>query len=142
MKKELIAKAKITINVPIIRVWDALTNPEIIKQYMFGTNVVSDWKEGNTIIWKGEWEGKKYEDKGIILKLEPKNLIQYSHFSPLSGLTDSPENYHIVTIELSRKNSRTFVSLSQNNNESEQVREHSEKNWELMLINLKKLLEG
>jgi uncharacterized protein YndB with AHSA1/START domain len=142
MKKEFIAKAKITINVPITKVWEALTNPEMIKQYMFGTNVVSDWKEGNAIIWKGDWEGKKYEDKGIILKLEPKNLIQYSHFSPLSGLTDSPENYHIVTIELSRKNSRTFVSLSQNNNESEQVREHSEKNWELMLINLKKLLEG
>ena len=141
MKKDYIAKAKITINAPIVKVWDALINPELIKKYMFGTNVVSDWKEDKTIVWKGEWEGKKYEDKGKILKLVPKHLIQYNHFSPLSGLSDAPENYHIVTIKLSDKGSRTFLSLSQSNNPSKQAREHSEKNWGMILTNLKQLLE-
>ncbi len=141
MNEGFIAKASISINAPVGRVWDALTNPEVIRQYMFGTNVISDWKEGSPIVWKGEWEGKKYEDKGLILKLEPGRLIQYSHFSPLSGQQDSPENYHTVTIELSGKGNQTFVSLLQDNNETEEARKHSENNWEMMLDGLKKLLE-
>ena len=141
MNKGLIAKTSISINAPVGRVWDALINPELIGQYMFGTNVISGWKEGSPIIWKGEWEGNKYEDKGVILKLEPERLIQYSHFSPLSGQQDLPENYHTVTIELSGKGKQTFVSLLQDNNATEEAREHSEKNWKIMLDGLKKLLE-
>ncbi len=141
MNKGLIAKASISINAPVDKIWDALTNPELIRQYMFGTNIISDWKEGSPIIWKGEWEGNKYEDKGVILKLEPERLIQYSHFSALSVQQDLPENYHTVTIELSGKGKQTFVSLLQDNNETEEAREHSQKNWKIMLDGLKKLLE-
>ena len=103
-------------NAPSARVWKALVDPKAIKQYMFGTNVVSEWHEGATIIWKGEWQGKSYEDKGVILQLEPGRTIQYSHFSPLSGLPDKPENYHTVTIELSYKDNQTLVSLTQDKN--------------------------
>ena len=78
-----IAKAETTINASADKVWNALTDPELIKKYMFGTTVISDWKEGSKIIWKGEWEGKTYEDKGKILRFEPKKNLQYSHFSPL-----------------------------------------------------------
>lgn len=141
MNKGLIARASISINAPVSRVWEALTNPELIRQYMFGTNVISDWKEGSPIIWKGEWKGKKYEDKGMILKLEQCRLIRYSHFSPLSGRQDLPENYHTLTIELSNTEKQTFVSLLQDNNATEENREHSEENWKIMLDGLKKLLE-
>ena len=137
----LIAKVSTTINAPAQKVWDALTDPEVIRQYMFGTNVISDWKQGSPIVWKGELQGNKYEDRGVILKLEPERLIQYSHFSPLSGKPDLPENYHTVTIELVSHGVETAVSLSQDNNETEQAREHSEENWKTMLASLKKLLE-
>lgn len=143
MNKNLVgsAKASITINVPIAKAWDAFVNPETIKQYMFGTNVVSNWKEGGSIVWKGEWQGKAYEDKGVILKLKPERMLQYSHFSPLSGLPDAPENYLTVTVELSNEGTGTFVLLSQNNNATEKAREHSEKMWGMMLAGLKELLE-
>src|SRR5512135_3274710 len=98
---DIIASAGVTIDAPVAKVWDALTNPQVIKQYMFGTNVVFDWQEGSPIIWQGEWQGRKYEDKGVILKLAPERMIRYSHFSPLSGVPDVPENYHTVTVELS-----------------------------------------
>ena len=101
MNDTFIAKAQVEINAPIANVWDALVDPATIKQYMFGTNVVSDWHEGAPIVWRGEWEGKPYEDKGKILQLKPEYVLQYSHFSPLSGQPDVPENYHTVTIELS-----------------------------------------
>jgi uncharacterized protein YndB with AHSA1/START domain len=136
-----IAKAETTINAPADKVWNALIDPEMIKKYMFGATVISDWKEGSKIIWKGEWEGKSYEDKGKILRLEPKKELQYSHFSPHSGLHDNPENYHIVTIDLTEKDKQTIVALTQDNNADEKTKDHSEKNWKMMLASLKKLLE-
>src|SRR4051812_29479293 len=120
MDRGFVSKAEVTIGAPVARVWSGLVSPEIIKQYMFGADVVSDWKEGSPIVWKGEYQGKKYEDKGVILKLEPQRVLQYSHFSPLSGQPDTPENYHIVTIELSERDASTVLSLSQDNNSSEE----------------------
>jgi uncharacterized protein YndB with AHSA1/START domain len=142
MREDYIAKRSITIDAPVAKVWGALVNPDMIRQYLFGTNVVSDWKEGGSIVWKGEWEGKSYEDKGVILRLEPGRVLQYTHFSPLSGLPDIAENYHTVTLELSSQGKRTLLTLSQDNNATEQEREHSEKNWGIMLAALKQLLEN
>jgi len=136
-----IAKAETTIDTSADKVWSALIDPEMIRKYMFGTHVNSEWKEGARITWKGEWEGKQYEDKGKILIMEPKKKLQYSHFSPLSGVADVPENYHIVTIDLKEEDGKTSVSLTQDNNTDEKAKEHSEKNWKMMLASLKKLLE-
>ena len=141
MARGLIARASVTIRAPVSRVWDALVSPALIKQYMFGTDAVSDWKVGSPITWSGEWQGRAYEDRGTILWIEKDHLLEYSHFSPLSGKPDVPENYHTVTVELSGHGTETTVSLSQDNNESEEAREHSEKNWRMMLEGLKRLLE-
>jgi uncharacterized protein YndB with AHSA1/START domain len=141
MTTDLVARASITIDAPIAKVWDALVNPEAIRQYMFGTSVASEWKKGSPIVWKGEWKGKVYEDKGVILALEPERRLQYSHFSPLAGVPDVPENYHKVTIELSSENDHVRLALSQDNNPTVEAREHSERNWATMLASLKKLLE-
>jgi uncharacterized protein YndB with AHSA1/START domain len=141
MSTNLLAKATIRINATTERVWDALVTPDVIKQYMFGTNVVSEWREGGPITWKGEWQGKSYEDKGVILKLQPRRTIHYSHFSPLSGFPDKPENYHTVTIDLSADGNQTQLSSTQDNNATEEARAHSEKNWGVMLAAMKKFLE-
>jgi uncharacterized protein YndB with AHSA1/START domain len=140
--KNLIVRAQIKIHASRKRVWEALINPEQIKNYMFDTDVISDWKEGSPIIWKGIWQGKSYEDKGTILKIEPEHLLQYDHYSPMMGKPDLPENYHTVTVEIKGNGNVSSVSLTQDNNDSEQAREHSEKNWEMMLEELKKLLES
>jgi len=137
----LVAKASTTIDAPAANVWDALVNPATIKKYMFGADVRSDFKEGSPITWKGEWQGKPYEDKGVIQRIEPERRIEYTHFSPLSGVPDKPENYHTVTIELTPQGSQTAVSLSQDNNTTEEARQHSEGNWRTMLEGLKKVVE-
>jgi uncharacterized protein YndB with AHSA1/START domain len=139
---DLIARSSITIDAPAAQVWDALVDPTAIKQYMFDTNVTSDWKKGSPIVWKGEWKGKAYEDKGVIRQIEPGRALQYTHFSPLAGLPDRPENYHTVTIQLSAEGERTRVSLTQDNNPTEEARAHSESNWGMMLEGLKKFVEG
>ena len=141
MERNLLAKASVSINAPGRNVWKALVTPQAIKQYMFGTDVESDWREGAPILWKGEWQGKSYEDKGVILRFRPEQTLQYSHFSPMSGLPDKPENYHTVTIDLAAEGPQTRVSLVQDNNPTEDARAHSEKNWGMMLAGLKKFLE-
>jgi uncharacterized protein YndB with AHSA1/START domain len=137
----LIAKASVTINATGAQVWDALVTPAAIREYMFGTTVVTDWREGSPIAWKGEWRGKPYEDKGVILQCLPGRSLHYSHFSPLAGLPDKPESYHTVTIELSGEGEHTRVSLTQDNNATDQAREESAKNWRAMLEGLKKFVE-
>ncbi len=141
MEKKLVARATTEIQAPIAKVWNALVNPEIIREYMFGTQVISDWKVGSRVTWKGEWKGKKYADKGEILQMIDQKLLQYSHFSPLSGVPESPENFQIVTVQLYEKGPKTVVDLSQDNNATEESREHSQQNWETMLKNLKEILE-
>jgi len=138
----LVASATITIEAPVSDVWKALTDPSLIRQYLFGTTVVSDWREGAPITWKGEWQGKAYEDKGVILKLEPERIIRYTHYSPLSGQPDTPDNYHTVTVELRADGLRTHVLLSQDGNATEEERDHSRQNWLIMLDSLKRLLEA
>ena len=140
--QDLIAQASIVIDAPKAAVWKALITPADIKQYMFGTDARSDFKKGSPITWSGEWQGKAYQDKGVIQRVEPERLLQYTHFSPLTEQPDRPENYHTVTIELSDSGGHTRVTLTQDNNASEQEKAHSEKNWTMMLSSLKKFLEG
>jgi uncharacterized protein YndB with AHSA1/START domain len=142
MNDKLTATAKTTIHAPASKVWDALTKPELIKQYLFGADVISDWKVGSPITYKGEWEGKSFEDKGKILKLEPEKLLMSTHWSPLSGVPDTPENYHTITYKLSEKNGGTDVTITQDNNANKEERVHSEQNWKTVLDGMKKLLEG
>ena len=142
MNKKYVAEATTTINAPVSKVWQALVNPEIIKQYLFNTEVISDWQVGSPIIYKGEWEGKPFEDKGEILALEPEKLLKSTHWSPLSGVPDSPENYHTVTYTLSDQGESTEVTITQDNNASEEEKAHSEENWKTVLAGMKKLLEG
>ena len=145
MPGDLVATSTTTIKAPLAKVWDALINPDVIKRYMFGATVASDWKKGSPITWSGEWKGKPYQDKGRILELQPEHRLRYSHFSPLTGEPDVPENYHNVTIELSPLSEdadAVQVVLSQDHNKTEEARQHSQKNWEMMLAGLKKTVEG
>ena len=141
MNHNFIAKAEVTIHAPATRIWNALTKPELIKHYLFGTQVTTDWQVGSPITYKGQWKGQTYEDKGTILQFKPTQRLQYSHYSPLSGLPDKPEHYHTVTIDLSGNGTETEVMLTQNHNATEAARTHSEKNWNLMLAGLKKFVE-
>lgn len=141
MQDARLARVETTIDAPADEVWQALVTPATIERYMFGARVASDWKEGSPITWKGEWQGKPYEDRGTVRRVEPGRLLEYSHYSPLSG-PDTPENHHTVRIELREEGGRTRVALTQDNNASDEAREHSEQNWRTMLDGMKKVVES
>ena len=142
MNKNYTAEVTATINAPAAKVQEAFTNPELLKKIFFGAEVISDWKVGSSIIYKGVWEGKPYEDKGIILQFELEKLLVTTHWSPLSGVPDVPENYHTVSYKLSGKGNSTKLTITQDNNATEDEKMHSEQNWKMMLVGVKKMLEG
>ena len=123
------------------RVWDVLTDPEEIRKFMFGADVRTDWQPGSPITWTGEYEGKPYEDRGEILEVEPGRLLKLTHFSPLGGQPDTPENYHTLTYELTDLGEATRLSLSQDNNASEEEAEHSRGMWEMHVKGVKEAAE-
>ena len=137
-----VASAQIEISASRERVWSALTDPEQIKKYMFGSEVVTDWEQGSPIVWKGEYEGKAYEDKGEIVEVVTNKRLKVTHFSPLSGQPDVPENYHNLTYELDDRDGKTHLSLSQDRNASAEEAEHSQKMWRQMLDGVKEVVEG
>jgi len=137
-----IATASVTVDAPPERVWHALTDPETIKQYYFGTTVATDWQPGSAITWAGEYEGRQYEDRGEILEADPPLLLRHTHFSPLGGKPDAPENYHTLTYTLADTGGGTEVTLEQDNNDSPEAAEHAAGNWRTMLDGLKATVEG
>jgi uncharacterized protein YndB with AHSA1/START domain len=137
-----VAKVSSLIDASKEEIWEALTDPRSIRQYMFGAKVTSDWAEGSPITWEGEVDGRPYQDKGVILDVHPPQVLEFSHFSPLTGLPDVPSNYHNVRIEVREDGPMTEVTLIQGNNDTADARDHSERNWQAMLDGLKTLLEG
>lgn len=141
MSMNLLAKKSASIHAPVEKVWEALTKPELIKQYFFGTEAVSDWKQGSPLTFKGVWEGKHYEDKGTIVNIQPTTYLRYTYLSSMSGKEDLPENYAHVTYELSEDGESTLLTVTQDNVENEKSRVHSEENWGVVLNSLKEMLE-
>lgn len=97
MNHELTVSQSVVVNADVKKVWEALTNPSIIKDYLYGTDTVTDWKVGNPIVFQGEYQGQQYKDKGVILEFKPMETISYSYWSGFSGLEDKPDNYSKVS---------------------------------------------
>lgn len=141
MSANFSSKTETTITAPASKVWKALTTPEVISEFMFGTKVETDWKIGSPIKWHGGYQGKTYEDNGTILQVLPEKLLQHTYHSSMSGLEDKPENYFNVTYELEENNGETLVTLTNSNLPDEKARDHADKNWQGVLQKLKEVVE-
>ena len=142
MTNDLSLQASITIDAPDANVWEALTTPDLIKQWFFGVDTDTDWVEGSPIVHRGQYQGSPYEDKGTILKVEPGRLLVHTHWSPVSGLPDDPENYEEVSWALSERDGKTELTVSEVNLPSEEAKGISEQGWRTVLAALRDLLEA
>ena len=132
----------VVIDAPRAKVWDALTNPAKVRQYLHGTDMSTDWKVGSPIIWRGEWKSRSYVDKGTVLAFEPERLLTTTHWSPMSGTEDRLENYHTVTYELAEDGGNTTLTLTQDNNATPaEADTMAENNWGPVLQGLKATAE-
>jgi uncharacterized protein YndB with AHSA1/START domain len=142
MTENHVATASAQIRATPAEVWAVLTDPARVPEYMFGSEVETDWAVGSPIVYRGEWNGKPFEDKGEVLLVEAPHRLVTTHYSPLSGVPDVPESYHTVSYTLEPiGDDRTRVVLTQDRNASEEEAEHSASNWEAMLEALRAAVE-
>jgi uncharacterized protein YndB with AHSA1/START domain len=142
MTEKYVAISTIAIQAPPSRVWSVITDPESVGELFFGSEVITDWTVGGPIIWRGEWEGKPFEDKGEIIAFEPDRRLETTHFSPLTGQPDVPENYHTLTWTLEPAGTQTVLTLMQDNNDSPAAAEHSKDMWDMLVATVKDIAEG
>jgi uncharacterized protein YndB with AHSA1/START domain len=138
------ASTSIDVDVPPAQVWRALVEPELIAQYMHGTAVDTDWAVGSPIVWRGEWQGKAYEDKGEVLAFEPPRRLAVTHWSPLTGEPDEPANYHHVAYELEPLDGgRTRLTLVHGNSPTQEAADAMIANgWAPMMPSIKQAAES
>lgn len=135
-----------TIDAPADAIWKALTSRAALKSFFFGADVDTDWKVGHPIRFTGTFKGKRYEDKGEIQRFEPSKHLSFSHWSPLSGVPDAPEHYHLVSFELEPHGNTTQVTLTQANVSGDvkpsdiEHRDEYEKNWRAVLDGLERVV--
>lgn len=132
----------IVIKATSAQVWHTLITPALIQKYLYGTDTVSDWEEGSSILFKGEYEGVPYTDKGTILSLQPNKVLKYSYLSSFANLEDRPENYAVLTFDIQETSVGTLLKLTQENILSKASAEHAENSWGMVLHELKQVAEA
>ncbi|GAJ27887.1 SRPBCC domain-containing protein [Acidomonas methanolica] len=94
--------ATILIKAPHTVVWDALTSPSQIERYFFGTKLTTDWLIDSPMTFRGDYQGKTYEDRGTVLTFDPPTGLSYSYWSSFSGTEDLPATRLIIRYVLER----------------------------------------
>jgi uncharacterized protein YndB with AHSA1/START domain len=142
MRKDLVVSTSVDVKAEPAKVWKVLTTPDIIKEYLHGTETVTDWNPGSEIIFQGEYDGHKYRDKGVIQENVKHELISYSYWSGFSGLEDKPENYSLVTYRLQPVNAdKTRFTWEQKGFANEDGYNHSLKGMPAFLEKIKEIAE-
>lgn len=134
------ATVDVSISASPQQVWRALTEPEQIRAYFFGADVETSWRPGDPISWKGEYDGQAYEDKGEVLEVEPERRLVVTHYSPLTGRPDEPDNYHRVSWKLEDVGDHTEVAVEQTL-VADEAAEQATENWTNVLRQLKEHVE-
>ena len=98
---------------PMRKVWLALTVPDLVKQWQYGSDLLTTWEVGTPIIFRNEWDGRVFEQKGNVLEFSPESRLKYSLFFPRPDLQDSPANCFFMTYELTESEGVTSLLIRQ-----------------------------
>lgn len=131
----------IIINASAQKVWETVTQPELVKLWQYGSDLLTDWKEGSEIKFTTEWEGKIFEQWGRVLEIKPNELIKYTLFAPRPGLEDKPENYFIMSYIFTSENGKTKLQIVQEDNRPNSVQEEPQGEENPVLKSLKMIAE-
>ncbi|GAA2031122.1 SRPBCC family protein [Agromyces tropicus] len=140
MQDDHVATSTIEIAAPPDRVWSVITDAAAAREFMFGTELDADWTEGGELSWRGEWEGRPYEDHGTVLAIEPPRRLVHTHFSARREDDEAPENHHTLTWTL-EGDDETVLTLAQDNNPTAEAAAHSAAMWDALVAKVKEIAE-
>lgn len=134
----------IPILAPVSVVWNALTNPDLMKLWMSESelNIVTEWKIGGPILIRGNLHNATFENTGFILNFEKERKLSYSHLSSLSNLADRTENYSVLEFDLTAIDNYTMLSISAHTFPTEAIYRHLVFYWTVTPEILKKFIEA
>jgi uncharacterized protein YndB with AHSA1/START domain len=134
----------VTIHATPAVVWDALTLPAHMAQWMgdpeMEIRIITDWQVASSIVIRGIHH-VPFENNGVVLRYEQEELLRYTHRSSVSQLTDIPESYSILTFSLTPDNGHTQLWLEIRNFPTESIQHHLEFYWRTTLTMLKEWIE-
>ena len=124
------------------RVWQALTDGALTRQYWYGRRVESDWKVGSTVtFWYDTEDGEAVSDRGIVLESKPPRHLSYTfHVEFVDELKD--EHPSRVTFDLEPIGDETRLTLIHDEFEPKsRVLDDCRTGWPAILSSLKSLVE-
>ena len=140
-----IFSTSITINAAPTEVWQTLTNPEIMIQWLgdpeMEIEVLTNWEVNNPIIIKG-FHHIKFENKGIVLVFNKERKLSFTHLSSVSKLPDIPESYSTLSFTIEPIGNITQLLLNIENFPTESIRRHLEFYWKTTLVTIKNKAEA
>ena len=136
-----------TIEAPPSEVWRALTDPDLMKQWMaepqIQVEIITDWKVGSPIVVTGRHNNVNFENRGTVLQIEPDSILRYSHLSSIARLPDRAENYTIIEFQLAQTGeSSTLLNVRTSNFPAKSAFEHWRFYWTVTIGVLKRLVES
>lgn len=135
------SSASILVRAPRADVWRALTDPAAVKQYFFDTDLVTDWEPGSPLLFRGEYDGKVYEDRGTVRAFDPERSLSFDYWSSMSGLEDRPDTRQLIVYELAERDGAIEVTVRQSNVDTAERAQHSAENWKVVLEAMRKFVE-
>jgi uncharacterized protein YndB with AHSA1/START domain len=133
--------SSVFINASLDRVWNALTKPEKVKLWQYGSDLITTWEVGSKIEFVTEWEGQIFKQWGKVLEMKQNEVIKYSLFAPSLNIEDRPENYFIMKYVLTPKNGQTKLEIIKEDNRPNAVQEESQGEENPILQSLKNIVE-
>ena len=121
------------------KLWEALTDPQVIPRYRLGTTITCDWRKGSP--WKISRPDGSLADSGEILEIDPprRMVIRWQNEWKPEFKAEGPSR---CTIELEPLDNSVKLTVIHEieRPESNFIAAASE-GWSLILSNLKSLLE-
>ena len=107
------SNSTVKILAPAEKVWQALTSPALVKQWQYGSDLLTTWEVGTPIVFRNEWNGQVFEQTGTVLEFSPVSRLKYSLFVPRPDLQDIPEHHFFMIYELAESDGTTSLLVRQ-----------------------------
>jgi uncharacterized protein YndB with AHSA1/START domain len=130
--------ASITSTASAQKVFNALTQPELVKLWQYGKQLTTDWQVGGKIRFSAAFGEKTLEQWGTVLEVRNNELLRYNLFTPGPGLEDRIEHYNVTSYVLSDDNGGTKIEIIQ---EDKRPGGFTPATLEGILISLKEIAE-
>ncbi len=135
MVNDVIITRSVLLNATPERVWEALTHPGMTRQFLSNCDVFCDWKEGSTLRWTGNYQGRDIDAEGQVLEVIPGKLIKYSGFDRLTEGDSSREGDVHITHEIIPQGGKTKLLTTLEHFEGDESRaEVAAQQWDFEIM--------